>query len=170
MCNKTKAVYAGMFDPLTLGHCSIIERAAKLPFDEIVVAVTQNADKRERFSGEERLLMLRETLEWIGVSEKVSGELFSDAFLVNYCKEIGATHIIRGLRNISDFEYESGVIETNEDIDPNIEHILLPCAKGYQRVSSTSVMALIGHCGWENVVKKYVPNPVHKKLVAKYRS
>lgn len=162
---KSKAVYAGMFDPITLGHCSVIEKSAKLPFDEIVVAVTPNLAKTSRFELSDRLEMLNKTLEWMGVSGKVIGDVFTGQFLVHYCKEVGATHIIRGIRDARDYEYEASIIDTNVDIESDIEHILIPCDRQYQRVSSTLVMGLIGPTGWQDVVKKYVPPPVHSRLL-----
>jgi pantetheine-phosphate adenylyltransferase len=167
--SKTKAIYAGMFDPLTLGHCSIIEKASKLPFDEIVVAITINSAKKSRFELAERLEMVNKTLDWMGVSGKVTGDVFTGQFVVNYCKEVGATHLIRGIRDARDYEYELGVLETDTDIDSSIEHVFLPTERQYQRVSSTLVMSLIGPKGWQDIVKKYVPKPVYERLLTRGR-
>lgn len=134
-----KAVYAGSFSPPTLGHLDIIGRAAKL-FDELVVAVMCQAEKKYLFSPEERLEMLRQiTADMPGV------KVISDqGLLVDLVKREGADVIVRGLRNPSDLMFEMQLAEANRKIG-GVETVFLSCQPEYSMISSTIVRDCAGH-------------------------
>src|SRR5689334_18993736 len=98
---KRLGVYAGSFDPLTIGHLWMIEQGVLL-FDRLVVAIGTNAEKRYTFTLEERLAMLRESLESF---ENVTVVSFSNRYLIDFAQSLGATHVLRGIRSESDYEY-----------------------------------------------------------------
>ena len=127
------AVCPGSFDPLTMGHVDIIERAARL-YDRIIVAVLVNPNKRPLFSVGERLEIIREVF--------AGGNVEADTFeglLVDYAREKGASVIVRGLRAISDFEYESQMALMNRHLSPNLETTFLVPAEQYTYISSTLI-------------------------------
>lgn len=160
-----KAVYAGSFDPVTNGHLWIIKQASQL-FDSLVVSVGENFDKNYSFSIEERLTCLRDVTQSLSNIEITS---FSNQFLVNYAKKVGARCIVRGIRNSSDYEYERSMRYINSDLssDEILTVFLLP-PRNYAEVSSSMVKGLVGSDGWESVVSKYVPGIVMEKLSKGY--
>ena len=154
------AVYPGSFDPVTNGHVDILERACRI-FDEVIVAVVHNVYKNPLFTTEERVEMLR------GVTGHLPN-LRVDSFtglLVNYVRRQQAIAIIRGLRNVSDFEYELQLAMTNSHLYPEVDTIFIACSSKYYFVSSTSVKeaALLGGsvCG---LVPPLVEAKLQKKL------
>ena len=128
------AVYPGSFDPLTNGHVDIIERGARL-FDRIVVAILRNAEKRPLFTVDERLAMIRETFQ---DRPNVEGDAF-DGLLVDYVASREATVIVRGLRAVSDFEYEMQMALMNRHLNPAVETAFMMPAEQYTYVSSRLV-------------------------------
>lgn len=156
-----KAVYAGSFDPVTLGHLWMIERGAEL-FDEIVVAIGINPDKRYTFSIAEREAMLRETI----IHPNVTVAVFENQYLVKYAKTIGAHSILRGIRTASDYEFEKRMRYVNGDLHPEITTVFLMPPREIAEVSSTMVKGLVGPVGWQAVVERYVPTPVFRRLVS----
>jgi pantetheine-phosphate adenylyltransferase len=159
-----KAVYAGSFDPITNGHLWMIRQGAEL-FDELIVAIGENPDKKYTFSVKERLQALRETLKGIRGVRVAS---FQDEFLVNYARSVGARFILRGIRDTRDYEFERGMRHINDDLQPEIATVFLMPPRHIAEISSGLVKGLIGPNGWRNTVKRYVPPPVHKFLLAKY--
>ena len=155
-----KAVYAGSFDPVTNGHMYIIRQGALL-FEELVVAVGTNQDKSYRFSAEERVDLLNRCTADIPNLE-VTG--FQDQYLVHFAAAIGATHLLRGIRNEHDYHYERTMRHVNQDINPDISSIYLMPPRYLSEVSSSFVKGLVGAEGWEAVVTKYVPVPVLEAL------
>lgn len=155
-----KAVYAGSFDPLTNGHFWMIEQGAKL-FDELIVAIGDNPDKKYTFNTAERLEMLRDAVKDF---KNIKVESFCNKLLVNYAKEVGAEYILRGARNTGDFNFEQGMSNINRDIDPKIATVILMPPREMCEISSSLVKGLIGPKGWEKVVSKYVPKAVLKRL------
>ena len=113
-------LFPGTFDPLTLGHVDIINRSLNL-FDKIVVGIGMNASKAPMFSGEQRLLWIREIYK---DQPKVEGALY-EGLTVNFCKEIGARYILRGIRYVSDFEYEKTIADANRTLDANIQTVFV---------------------------------------------
>jgi len=162
MRNKKRlGVYAGSFDPLTIGHLWMIDQGVNL-FDRIIVAVGINPDKKYTFSLAERLAMIRESLKQY---RNVSVTSFSNLYLIDYAQSIGATHILRGIRSESDYEYERTMRNINGDLDPAICSVFLMPPRGIAEVSSSMVRGLVGPKGWQKVVKSYVPGPVYRRLL-----
>lgn len=154
-------VYAGSFDPLTIGHVWMIEEGVKL-FDKFVVAVGTNPSKKYQFSLEERLSMLRESLH---PYHNVSVSTFHNQYLIDYARSIHATHILRGIRSESDYEFERTMRNLNGDLDGNICTVFLMPPRGIAEVSSSMVKGLVGPAGWKKVVRNYVPQPVYRRLL-----
>lgn len=160
-----RAVYAGSFDPITLGHLWMIEQGCAL-FDELTVAIGVNADKRYLFSLDDRMEMLREcTARFPNV--KIAS--FENMFLVRYAEQIGASFILRGIRNEQDYGYERGMRYVNEELDAKVKSIFLIPPRELVEVSSSFVKGLVGPAGWEQVLAKYVPAAVHRRFVLKQR-
>ena len=155
------AVYAGSFDPLTIGHLWMIEQGVQL-FDHLVVAIGLNPDKQYTFSVEERLDMLRESTKKFS---NLSVTSFSNNFLINYAQSVSATHILRGIRTESDYEYERTMRNLNGDLDPEICTVFLMPPRAIAEVSSSMVRGLVGPEGWKKLVRNYVPAPVYRKLL-----
>lgn len=139
---KKIALYPGTFDPVTNGHIDIIKRARTI-FDEVIVAVAESTDKKPLFSLEKRQEMLQiATAEMDGIRI----EAF-DTLLVDFAKEVGTNNIIRGLRAISDFEYELQLSYANSSINPEIETVFLMPSLGNAFISSSVVRAILKHNG-----------------------
>jgi pantetheine-phosphate adenylyltransferase len=162
---KRSGVYAGSFDPLTVGHLWMIEQGVEL-FDHLVVAIGINPEKRYAFSLEDRLTMLRDSLRSY---RNLSITSFSSAYLINYAQAIGATHILRGIRSESDYEYERTMRNINGDFDPAICTVFLMPPRDIAEVSSSMIKGLIGPRGWQRVVRTYVPAPVYQQILKKHR-
>lgn len=162
MTNSSKriAVYAGSFDPLTNGHMWMIHEGAKL-FDQLVIAIGTNPDKKYTYSLDQRLAMLKES---VGKISNVKIDTFQNMYLVKYAKKIGAQYILRGLRNSADCTYEQGMCNINRDIDPSITTIVLMPPRNLCEISSSMIKGLIGVDNWRQIIKQYVPSPVLKKL------
>ena len=150
------AVYPGSFDPITNGHLDILNRACAL-FDKVIVLVANNANKNSNFTVEERVEMIKESIKG---NEKV--EVTSDKGLtVDFAKKHHATHLIRGLRAVSDFEYEFQLASANEFIDPNIDTVFLMARGDKTFISSSSIMTM-AKSGID--VSKLVPESVLKRI------
>ena len=160
-----RAVYAGSFDPITLGHLWMVEQGRAL-FDELIVAIGINPDKRYRFSLEDRLSMLRESTSTLSNVEVAH---FENLFLVNYARQIGASVILRGIRNEQDYGYERGMRYVNGEFDSSILSVFLMPPREYAEISSSFVKGLVGPAGWEDVLRKYVPASVHERFVREAR-
>ena len=155
-----KAIYPGSFDPLTLGHLDIIKRSAKI-VDELVVGVLHNSAKNSLFSLEERVSMIKEMTKDM---PNVTVSSF-DGLLVNHMKEIDATIIIRGLRAVTDFEYELQIAQTNHVESPEVETIFLTTSLKYSYLSSTVVKEFASYGG---DISKFVPPQFIDRIYAKY--
>ncbi len=147
-----KAVYPGSFDPVTLGHLDIIERAATL-VDELIVGVLVNSAKTPLFSVEERVSMLAEVTKEIS---NVRVEAFS-GLSVDFVKKCGARHIVRGLRAITDFEYELQMAQTNRIMVSDIDTLFLTTNLKYAYLSSTTVKEVAFYGG---DISHFVPETV----------
>jgi pantetheine-phosphate adenylyltransferase len=157
-------VYAGSFDPPTSGHLWMIEQGAAL-FDNLIVALGLNPEKRYLFSVEERLEMLRECTAHL---PNVSIQSFTNQFLITFAQSVGARFVLRGIRNESDYEQERTMRNVNGDLDPHITTVFLVPPRSIAEVSSSLVRGLVGPEGWEDVVKSYVTPGVLQKLRDKY--
>jgi pantetheine-phosphate adenylyltransferase len=154
------AVYAGTFDPLTIGHLWMIEQGAAL-FDRLVVAIGINPEKRCMFSADDRLGMLRQS---VGQFSNVEVSLFSNQFLIAYAQSVNARFVLRGIRTESDYEYERVMRNINGDLDSEVTTVFLMPPRGIAEVSSSMVKGLMGPQGWETIVRGYLPEPVLEKL------
>ncbi|MGD9763948.1 MAG: pantetheine-phosphate adenylyltransferase [Candidatus Binatia bacterium] len=158
---KRKAVYAGSFDPITLGHVDIVQRARGV-FDEIVVAVAHNPAKETGlFSAEERVALIREALAGL---DRVSTDTFS-GLLVDYCDRINALAIIRGLRAVSDFEYEFQMAMMNRHLNQRVETYFMTASQAYFYTASRLVKEVASLGG---DVTELVPPGVYRALAAKF--
>jgi pantetheine-phosphate adenylyltransferase len=162
---KRLGVYAGSFDPLTIGHLWMIQQGVGL-FDRLVVAVGINPEKRYTFSLEERLALLRTSLKKF---RNVSVATFSNRYLIDYAQSIGASHILRGIRSASDYEFERTMRNINGDLDQSICTVFLMPPRDIAEVSSSMVKGLVGPKGWQRVVRKYVPEPVYRRFLKSAR-
>ncbi len=153
------AVYAGTFDPITYGHLDLIDRGLKI-FSRVIVAVAENEPKQPLFSIEERLDMIRRSL---GKRKNIAVERF-DGLLVEYARQRGASVLMRGVRMLSDFEYEFQMALTNRKLDPKIETIFLMPNESYAYLTSRLIKetALLGAD-----VRPYVPPHVYRCLKTK---
>ena len=157
-----RAIYPGSFDPVTNGHLDVIERAAKL-FDEVIVAVAVNSQKQALFSSEERLALLGQTTAAHG-SRVTLARL--DGLLVDYARHAGASAIIRGLRAVSDFEFEFQMALMNRKLEGSVETIFLMPKEDYTYLSSR-IIKEIARLGGE--VGSFVPDCVASALRGKFR-
>ena len=150
------AIYPGSFDPVTNGHIDLIKRATRI-FDEVIVAVAQNSHKKTLFTVEERLKMIRQTTRGI---KNIRVEAF-DGLVIEYARRKKVNVLIRGLRMISDFEYELQMALTNRRLNENIETIFLMPSEGYSFLSSTLLKeaAALGAN-----ISSFVPGLVEKRL------
>ena len=154
--NKGIAVYPGSFDPPTNGHLDLIERGSKM-FEQLVVAVLRNSEKTPMFSLAERLEMLRQlTADW----SNVRIDTF-DGLMVEYAKSIDAMCVLRGIRAISDYEYELQMALMNRKLEPTLETVFMMPAVKYSYVSSRLVREVAQAGG---PVKDLVPEVVEQKL------
>ena len=156
----SKAIYPGSFDPITFGHIDIIERASKI-VDELVVGVLCNSAKNPLFSLDERVSMIEEMTKHL---PNVTVQAF-DGLLVDYMNKIGATLIVRGLRAVTDFEYELQIAQTNHVQNENIETIFLTTNFNYTYLSSTIVKEFASYGG---DISKFVPEQFIERIYAKY--
>ena len=136
-----RAVFPGSFDPITLGHVDIIERGLPL-FDEIVLAIGTNSSKKYMFSLEKRLEFLEKTFQ---NESKIKVTTYS-GLTVDFCKEIDAKFLLRGLRNGIDLEFEKAIGQTNYKME-NIETVFLIASSGLEHISSTVVRDVMQHGG-----------------------
>lgn len=156
-----KVIYPGTFDPVTNGHIDVVKRAVEL-FDEVVVTVAKNPSKTELFTVEERIEMLQESLkEFPNVKVDSFGGL-----VVDHAREVGAIGIIRGLRAVSDFEYEFQMALMNRKLAEEISTILLMPHARYTYLNSTIIRNLAAFGG---DVSGFVPKIVEKKLKEKFK-
>lgn len=155
-----RAIYPGSFDPLTLGHLDMIKRSAKI-VDELVIGVLNNSAKNSLFSLDERVSMIKEMTESM---PNVTVASF-DGLLVDYMKEINATIIVRGLRAVTDFEYELQIAQTNHVETPEVETIFLTTSLQYSYLSSTIVKEFASYGG---DISKFVPARFIDRIYEKY--
>jgi len=156
------AVYPGTFDPVTNGHIDIIERALRI-FEKLYVVVADNPQKAATFSKEERVEMLKEALR--KHNSRIEVEHY-DGLLLNYVKSKKSNVIVRGLRAISDFEFEFSRALLNRELEKNIDTIFIMTKDDYAFLSSSIVKEIAMFNG---SVKGFVPEVVEKKLKEKFR-
>lgn len=152
-------VYPGSFDPITFGHLDIIERSAKL-FDKLYIGVLNNSAKNSMFTVEERVELIREVTKHIPNIEVD----FFNGLLADYVDVIGANAIVRGLRAVTDFEYEIQIAQMNHELNPRVDTIYLTTSTQYAYLSSSIVKEIAMYHG---DVTKFVPEEVAYKLKEK---
>jgi pantetheine-phosphate adenylyltransferase len=155
------AVFTGTFDPITLGHLDVIGRG-RLLFEHLVVAIGVNLNKALLFDIEERVQMARQV---VGSYPNVSVEAF-EGLTVQFVRQIGARVILRGLRTLSDMEYEFGMTLTNHRLDPEIETVFLMADGEYSHVSSTLIKQ-VAYFGGTDALKRFVPESLIPSILSK---
>lgn len=153
-------LFPGTFDPVTLGHTDIIDRALPL-FDKVVIGIGRNVNKEPMFSDEQRLEWLKE----IYADNKKVESILYEGLTVECCKKVGASFILRGIRYVNDFEYEKAIADMNRSITGNIETVFLTCLPQFTSVASTLVRDVLRNGG---DVSAFLPKPVNK-TIKKYR-
>ena len=156
---KQRAIYPGSFDPVTFGHLDLIQRALSL-FDEVLVVIAVNTDKSNLFSIEERIEMMRRALKGV---KRVKVESFK-GLTVDFAKKNKANVLIRGLRAISDFDYEFQMALTNRKLARKIDTVFLMPSESYFYVSSRLIKEIASHQG---DISSYVPAFVRDKVLSK---
>jgi pantetheine-phosphate adenylyltransferase len=160
---KRIAVCPGSFDPITYGHLDIIERASKV-FDEIYISVLRNSSKEGLFTPDERVDMIEEVTKHL---ENVEVRQFN-GLLIEFCHQVGAGAIVRGLRAVSDFEYEMQLTSMNRKLDSDIETIYMMTNNNYSFISSSIVKEVAKYGGKiEDVVPPHVANLLEEKFSAR---
>lgn len=139
----------------------MIQEGVRL-FEHLILAVGINPEKKSTFSLADRLAMLRESCRPFSNVEVAS---FSNLYLIDYAKSVGATHILRGIRSAGDYEFERTMRNINGDLDAKICTVFLIPPRNIAEVSSSMVKGLIGPAGWRQIVRKYVPAPVYRQLL-----
>ena len=156
---KKIAIYPGSFDPITNGHIDLIHRASKL-FDTVIIGITQNSKKTSFLSIEERIRVAQESLQAIDNLEVLG----FDTLLVDFAKKQNAQVVLRGLRAVSDFEYEFQLSGMNKHLNPDIETLFMTPAEQYANISSSLVREILSLGG---DIGAFVPKPVETLLKSK---
>ncbi|MEP6677485.1 MAG: pantetheine-phosphate adenylyltransferase [Ferruginibacter sp.] len=151
-------LFPGTFDPVTLGHTDIIERALPL-FDKLIIGIGSNSRKSAMFSEKLRLGWLKEIYK---NNPKVDAVVY-EGLTVECCKKVGANFILRGIRYVNDFEYEKAIADMNRSLDNDIETIFLTCLPQFTSVASTLVRDVLKNGG---NVTQFLPEEVAKSIVA----
>lgn len=150
------ALFPGTFDPMTLGHVDIVNRSLDL-FDKIIVGIGTNVNKKPMYSEAQRVDWIREIYK---DEPRVEARVY-EGLTVNFCKKVGAGYIIRGIRFVSDFEYEKTIADMNRSLDPKIETIFLTCLPKYSSVASTLVRDVIRNGGDASM---FLPEVIRKSI------
>ena len=157
--SKKIAICPGSFDPVTVGHLDIVTRAAKL-FDEVIVVVMNNNAKNPIFTADERVEMLKKITATI---DNVSVDC-NDGLLAEYAKEKGASAIVKGLRAVSDFEYEFQMALTNKKLNPDVDTVFLT-SKAENMYLSSSLVRQVGAMGGD--ISEFVPAEITEQVLKK---
>lgn len=161
----TKAIYAGSFDPFTMGHLNILNRSAKM-FDEVIVAIGTNTSKKSLFTPDEKLEMITAVVKESSY-DNVRVVLHVDGLIVDFAKSEGATVMVRGIRSLTDMEYEMSIASMNKTQQPEIESVFLMADEKYSFVSSSLIKEV---AIFDGDVSGMVPESIAKKMQEKYRS
>jgi len=159
--NKERiAIYPGSFDPITLGHMDILRDGAEM-FDRVIIAIAKNPEKKSLLSIEERKKLINDCIKGL---KNVEADSFS-GLTIDYAKQKGATVLLRGLRAVSDFEYEMQLSQNNRALSDDIKTVFLMTRPEYSFISSSSVKEILHNKG---DISKFVPEPVCKYLNSKF--
>ena len=158
---RNVAVFTGVFDPITLGHLDLIERASRI-FRRLIVGVGTNPEKSSVFSSDERMALVRECVAGL---PRVTVKAF-DGLAVEFVRQFGAGVIVRGVRSVGDFDYELTMARTNRTLAPTIETVFLPAAESLAHISS-SLIRQIARVASREELAKFVPAPVIEPMLRK---
>lgn len=154
------AIYPGSFDPITNGHIDVIERSAKM-FDKVYVVIGINSKKNSLFTQEDRISMVQQSLAHVPSVEVA----FHDGLIVDYAVSVGATAIIRGLRSVTDFEYEMQIALMNRKMQPELQTVFLMPHEKYTYLNSSIIREI---ARYKQNVSEFVPKVVEQKLKEKF--
>lgn len=149
-------LFPGTFDPVTYGHIDVIDRSLSL-FDKLVIGIGINANKQPMFSAEQRMWWIKKIF---AAESKIECVVY-EGLTVDCCKRVGAQYILRGIRYVSDFEYEKAIADMNRSLDGSIESVFLTCLPKYTSVASTLVRDVIRNGG---DVSQFVPDTVLQSI------
>lgn len=152
-------LFPGTFDPITMGHVDVIRRAGGL-FDRLVVGIGVNSSKQPMFSDEQRIGWIEDIFK---DDPRISVQRYS-GLTIDCCRQLGARYILRGIRQVSDFEYEKAIADMNRMLAPDIETVFLTCSPLYSTISSTLVRDVIRHGG---NAAPFVPEEINSFLTGK---
>lgn len=159
-----RAIYAGSFDPFTMGHLDILQRAATM-FEEVIVAIGTNTSKKSLFSPDEKFEMISEVVkEHTGNNVRVIQ--FTEGLIVDLAKKEGAQVMLRGLRSVADMEYEMNIASMNKTQAPNIESVFLMADEKYRFVSSSLIKEI---AQFEGDITGMVPTTIAERMKEKYQ-
>lgn len=161
--SMTRAIYAGSFDPFTMGHLNILNRAAAM-FDEVIVAIGTNTSKKSLFSPEEKLEMIEEVVAERS-RDNVRVILHADNLIVDLAEQEGAKVMVRGIRSVTDMEYEMNIASMNKTQAPNIESVFLMADEKYRFVSSSMIKEI---AQFDGDVSEMVPDSIAERMKDKY--
>jgi pantetheine-phosphate adenylyltransferase len=150
------ALFPGTFDPVTLGHIDIIDRALPL-FDKLIIGIGRNVNKQPMFSEEQRLKWIKQIY---ARNKKVDAVVY-DGLTVACCKKVNAKFIVRGIRYVNDFEYEKAIADMNRSLEEKIETVFLTCLPQFTSVASTLVRDVLRNGG---EVSQFLPDVVNKHI------
>ncbi len=136
------ALFPGSFDPFTSGHLNILKRALTM-FDNVVVAIGLNQDKRGFYSNEQKKDIIRQAVRGLDSVRVIE----YDGLTIEVCRDLGIRHIVRGVRNMLDFENERAIADANRRLAPEIETIIIPTAQEFAHISSSAVRDILRHHG-----------------------
>ena len=153
------ALFPGSFDPFTAGHLNILRRALTM-FDNVVIAIGVNQDKRGFYSNDQKKSIIRQATAGLKNVEIIE----HDGLTIDVCRNLGICHIVRGVRNMLDFENERAIADANRRLAPEIETIIIPTAQEFAHISSSAVRDILRHHGDTSM---FVPQGVILPSVAK---
>lgn len=154
------ALFPGSFDPLTMGHLDTIERGAKL-FDELIIGVFVNTNKKSYFTSEEKLAIVEESVKHLSNVRVVGQE---NELTVNVAEKLGATFLLRGIRSVKDYEYEKEIALMNHHLDQGLESVFLLADPKYSHISSSILKEV---WTFDGDIKEYLPEAVYRALEEK---
>lgn len=159
------AIYAGSFDPFTMGHLNILNRAVKM-FDEVIIAIGTNTSKKSLFMPEEKLEMIQEVIDDSSL-DNVRVILHTQGLTVDLAKSENATVMLRGLRSLTDMEYEMNIASMNKTQQPDIESVFLMADEQYRFVSSSLIKEI---AMFDGNISDMVPENIVKRMKEKYQA
>jgi pantetheine-phosphate adenylyltransferase len=164
-----KIVFAGSFDPLTNGHLWVIQEGLEIA-QKVVVFIAQNINKKNMFSAEKRKKMIEDSCAEKGFSDRVEVVVLKNEYVATRALQVGATHLIRGIRSPNDFDYEALIQKTNTDVLEGAKTIFVMPPRDLESVSSSFVKSLMGPVGWHWHIKDFLPTPVYEEVLKDFIS